>query len=204
MIDTVIVGPLSTCCYIVSGDLDPSKALVIDPGDDAPRILSALGSRKIAAVLLTHGHFDHTGALSAFPDAAVYLGRKDLAMLNDPALNVGGMAGDRRPRTAVPTPLDGGEELRFDGFSAPVQVIAVPGHTPGGMAFLMGDALFSGDTLFRRGCGRTDFPGGSEKELRMSLRRLLSIPGDPKVYPGHMGVTALSEERRFWNYGGVE
>ena len=102
MVETLIVGPLATCCYIVSGDADPEKALLIDPGADAPAIRAALGTRRRCAVLLTHGHFDHTGALGAFADVPFYLGRKDLPMLGDPMLSVGAMAGDRQPRPAKP------------------------------------------------------------------------------------------------------
>ena len=201
MVETLFVGPLSTCCYIVTGDSDPDKVLLIDPGDDAPVIQRTLGRRTLCGILLTHGHFDHTGALSAFPGVPVYIGRKDLAMLNDPELSVGALCGDRRARPADTIPLDGGEALTFDGFKSPVRVIAVPGHTPGGMAYRIGSALFSGDTMFCHGCGRTDFPGGNEAKLHESLVKLLSLSGDPVVYPGHMQSTTLSEEQIFWGYG---
>ncbi|MBQ8136200.1 MAG: MBL fold metallo-hydrolase, partial [Clostridia bacterium] len=193
---------LETSCYLLFGDEDPSKALIIDPADEADAIKSALGNASVAAILLTHGHFDHTGALMAFPDAPMYLGRMDIPMLNDPQTNVGIMCRDFRPRRADAVALDGGERLAFPGFSAPIQVSPSPGHTPGGLCYWINDWLFSGDTLFCHSYGRTDFPGGDERALLRSIRALLSLPGDLTVFPGHMGPTTLEKERAWWHFGG--
>ncbi len=196
------VGPLGTRCYILFGDEDPEKALIVDPGDDADAILGALGNAAVAGILLTHGHFDHTGAVTAFPDAPMYLGRADIPMLNDPTLNVGEMCRDFRPRRTDAIALDGGEQLTFSGFSAPVTVLSSPGHTPGGLCYLQEGRLFTGDTLFCRSYGRTDFPGGDERVLWESIRSILSLPGNPEVFPGHMETTTLDRERAWWHFGG--
>ncbi len=192
------VGPLGTNCYLVPGDLDPGQVLVIDPGGNAPRIMEALGTRHAAAVLLTHGHFDHTGALNAFEGTEILIGRADADMLSDPVRNVGRMALDLEKRIAPTRLLDGGERLTFPGFSLPVRVIAAPGHTPGGMCYMILGELYSGDTLFRHSFGRTDFPGGSHRSLMRSLKMLLDLSGDMKVHPGHEEDTTLGEERAWF------
>ena len=197
--ERLTVGMLDTNCYLLSGDLDPQRVLVIDPGAQGKRILEAVGQRTVEAVLLTHGHFDHTGALGAFRDRPVYLGRADAEMLGDPEKSAGFLIGDRAERPCVTLhPLEGGESLSFPGFSAPVRVLSCPGHTPGGVSFLYGNDLFSGDTLFCRGYGRTDLPGGDERQLFQSIRGLLSLEGNPAVHPGHGKSTSLDEERRFY------
>ena len=197
MIRCLSVGDFATNCYIVSGDIDPRRVLVIDPGADGTGILGAMGGKPVA-VLLTHGHFDHTGALDVFGGCPVYIGEKDAQMLTDPKLNAGFLAGDDCPRPAATHVLRGGESLRFDGFSSAVSVIATPGHTPGGLTYALGEDLFTGDTLFRSGFGRTDLYGGDFTRLRESLRTLLSLEGDRKVHPGHGPETTLDRERAFY------
>ena len=195
-----LVGPAGENCYIVwlSGRRD---ALVIDPGDEGEKILEGMGAMGVApgAVLLTHGHFDHTGGLTAFSGAPFYLHPDDLPMLNDPALNAGFMTGDSRPRPDGALPLTEGETMSLCGMS--VRVLHTPGHTPGSVCFLVEDqALFTGDTLFERGVGRTDLFGGDAGRLRASLDRLLSLTRDLPVYPGHGGPTSVFRERRWlWN-----
>ena len=198
MIRCLPVGEVSTNCYIVSGDEDERSVLVVDPGGDGDVILRALEGCRVRAVLLTHGHFDHTGALDCFPGCPVYIGARDAAMLTDPDLNAGFLCGDRRVRPPATDLLQGGEELRFEGFSRPAKVIASPGHTPGGMCYLLGNDLLTGDTLFRYGFGRTDLPGGDHRALVLSLKALFSLEGDLKVYPGHGDMTTLDRERALY------
>lgn len=186
------VGSIPTNCYLV---FDPGRtdALVIDPGDNPERIFAALNGRTPAAVLLTHGHFDHTGALSAFAGVPIYIHEADAPMLSDPHLSVGDGNGDLRPRPAATHLLADGEQLHLAGLD--IAVLHTPGHTPGGVTYQIGDALFTGDTLFAHGYGRTDLPGGDFSALRRSLRRLLHLAGDFRVFPGHSESTTLNHER---------
>ena len=191
-IQALQVGSIPTNCYLV---FDPARtdALVIDPGDNPERIFAALNGRTPAAVLLTHGHFDHTGALSAFAGEPIYIHEADAPMLSDPHLSVGDGNGDLRPRPAATHLLADGEQLHLAGLD--IAVLHTPGHTPGGVTYQIGDALFTGDTLFAHGYGRTDLPGGDFSALRRSLRRLLHLAGDFRVFPGHSESTTLNHER---------
>ena len=191
-IQALQVGSIPTNCYLV---FDPARtdALVIDPGDNPERIFAALNGRTPAAVLLTHGHFDHTGALSAFAGVPIYIHEADAPMLSDPHLSVGDGNGDLRPRPAATHLLTDGEQLHLAGLD--IAALHTPGHTPGGVTYQIGDALFTGDTLFAHGYGRTDLPGGDFSALRRSLRRLLHLAGDFRVFPGHSESTTLNHER---------
>lgn len=191
-IQALQVGSIPTNCYLV---FDPGRtdALVIDPGDNPERIFAALNGRTPAAVLLTHGHFDHTGALSAFAGVPIYIHEADAPMLSDPHLSVGDGNGDLRPRPAATHLLADGEQMHLAGLD--LAVLHTPGHTPGGVTYQIGDALFTGDTLFAHGYGRTDLPGGDFSALRRSLRRLLHLAGDFRVFPGHSESTTLNHER---------
>lgn len=191
-IQALQVGSIPTNCYLV---FDPGRtdALVIDPGDNPERIFAALNGRTPAAVLLTHGHFDHTGALSAFAGVPIYIHEADAPMLSDSHLSVGDGNGDLRPRPAATHLLADGEQLHLAGLD--IAVLHTPGHTPGGVTYQIGDALFTGDTLFAHGYGRTDLPGGDFSALRRSLRRLLHLAGDFRVFPGHSESTTLNHER---------
>lgn len=184
---TLTVGPIETNCYIIYNE-DAKSALVIDPGDEAERILARLGALGLtpAAILLTHGHFDHVEAVKALAEktgAPVYLHPADLAL--PPWLT--------RPLPET-LPLSDGQRLSFDGME--LEVLHTPGHTPGGVCFLWGSegVIFTGDTLFAGACGRTDL-GGSWPQLAASLRRLAALEGSYSVYPGHGEPTDLDTER---------
>jgi len=199
------VGPLQACCYILAAD-PGQDAAVIDPGGDAELIVSQVRYRKLVPrlILVTHGHIDHvqaTAALkAAFPDAQLCIGEADADMLADAGAALANLIG----LPFEPCPPD---RLLADGDTLPLgsetlQVIHTPGHTPGGVCFLVrreGEpgVLFSGDTLFAGGIGRTDFPGGSYVGLLDSIQqRLFALPDDTVVYPGHGDPTTIGEERR--------
>ena len=194
LIKTIPVGQLETNCYIVT-DENTLDCAVIDPGDESNTILDYLEMNhlKCRAVLLTHGHYDHVGAVDAIAEetgAAVYMNeRDDTRHAADPHLPYTLKANGKS--------YDDGDVIELGGLR--FEVIATPGHTPGGVTLRCEDALFTGDTLFKGSCGRTDLPGGDmEQELR-SLRRICELPGDYEVYPGHMDSSTLEREREF-NY----
>ena len=191
-IHTLPLGAYQTNCYILTAD-DRTDCLVIDPGYEPERVLAKVQSlgKRLEAILLTHGHFDHVGgvrALAMDTDCRVYLHEGDLSM--PPQLTAG-------PLYYTDT-YGEGDLLNLAGMT--LQVLHTPGHTPGSVCLLTGDAMFSGDTLFEGSCGRTDLPGGNTKTILASLSRLRELEGDYRVFPGHGPSTVLSEERRFNPY----
>ncbi|HTY13584.1 MAG TPA: MBL fold metallo-hydrolase [Candidatus Omnitrophota bacterium] len=186
LIKTIKVGNLRTNCYIVY-DETANEGIVIDPGDDVEDIIKEIGQIKIKAIVLTHGHYDHvTDAfkLKKRVDAPVMVGRKDEMSW---MISYTAQKADAH--------LNDGDELKVGGLT--FRVIATPGHTAGSMSLYneREKALFSGDTLFEGTYGRTDFPGGSEEEMIASLKKLLALPGDTAVYPGHGRNTTIEAEK---------
>ena len=194
-IDTLILGPLSTNCYIVYNE-GSEQALVIDPAAEPDRIMAALDGKKPAAVLLTHGHFDHTGALSAFADTPIYIHPADDVMLSDGYWSLADSFRDRAPRPAATSFVQEGMKLRLADLD--IRVMHLPGHTLGSVAYAIGDVLFTGDTLFQGSYGRTDFPGGNLDALSRSLRRLLQSEKNWIVCPGHGEPTNILAEREHY------
>ncbi len=192
LVETLVLGPLGTNCYLVS-DGPGSDVIIIDPAARPERIREALGERNVAAVLLTHGHFDHTGALSAFADKPIYIHSLDAPMLSDPHLSVAEMVHDRGVRPPATHTVQGGDVLTLAGLD--IRVLHTPGHTPGSVTYRIRGSLFTGDTLFQGSYGRTDFPGGSWQQEMASIRKLMALGGDHPVYPGHGPQTSLEMER---------
>ncbi len=198
LLRTVPVGPVMANCHLI---LFPAEAVLIDPGGDPEHLLSVIGERNLRTVLITHGHYDHIGALGVlkerFPDAAVMIHAAEKEFLRDPSLNLSGWFGSGFSYATVPERLlDDGDEIAMPEANS-LRVIHTPGHTPGGACFLWNGMLFSGDTLFFEGIGRCDLPGGDEATLLASIReKLFTLPDDTRVLPGHMNETTIAHERR--------
>ncbi len=188
---TIQVGGYAVNCTILS---QGSKAWIVDPGSEGERIIALLARHSLVpeAILLTHAHFDHitgTAALQKeFPNLPVYVGAADTTMFAHPLNQMPG----EYPSIGMPAHIRDAAELDL------CEVIRTPGHTPGGVCyhFPTDKLLLSGDTLFAGSVGRTDFPGGSMPALMDSLRRLMELPDDTLVIPGHGSFTTIGEERR--------
>lgn len=194
-IKTIPVGQLETNCYVVVNE-ETLACVVIDPGDESNTIMDYIESNRLncEAILLTHGHFDHVGAVNEILEqtgCALYINPRD----------EGYEVGKSGMKFKMPEGgkyYDDGDIIVEAGLE--FKVLATPGHTPGSVCLICGDALFTGDTLFRGSCGRTDLPGGSMREEMRSLKKICRLEGDFEVYPGHMDSSTLERERRFNHY----
>ena len=187
-IHTLTLGLYQTNCYIVHNEGE-KECIVIDPGYEANTIMNraALLGLQIKAILLTHAHFDHVGAvrqIAADTDCQVFVQEQELSMPD-------AMTGGPLYYTDL-YPADG--TFRVAGMD--IKVLHTPGHTPGSVCLLTGDAMFSGDTLFAGSMGRCDFPGSSIFDMRKSMKKLYNLPGDYRVFPGHAEATTLEFERK--------
>jgi glyoxylase-like metal-dependent hydrolase (beta-lactamase superfamily II) len=192
-------GDIEENAWLVSRE-DREDCVLIDPGDDIEKLKKAVQGRKLAAILLTHGHFDHIlGAqpLSEATGAPIWASETELGMLNDPWMNgLQPLLGLNGPPEPLIRAAAFGE--RFEAAGLTFQILPTPGHTKGSVCLYLPDesTLFSGDTLFRAGFGRMDLPGGSPMDMRHSLRRLFELPEDTRVHCGHGEDTTIGEEKR--------
>lgn len=186
------VGPIGTNCYLLE-DEKAHVAAVIDPGDEAGRILQVIKDDGVDVkyILLTHGHYDHTTAVpelhQALPQAEIYIHKADANGAGSRLFPLAGQIPDLKF-------YDEGDALTLGELT--IQVLHTPGHSKGSVTLKVGDVLFCGDTLFAGSCGRTDLAGGSYAEIMASLKKLGELPGDYHVCPGHDVTSTLERERR--------
>lgn len=194
-VKTLPVGQLETNCYVVINE-STLACVVIDPGDESNTIMDYIeqNNLKCEAIMLTHGHFDHVGAVNEIMEqtgCALYINPRD------EGYEVG-MSGMKFKMPEGGKYYDDGDVVVEAGLE--FKVLATPGHTPGSVSLICGSALFTGDTLFRGSCGRADLPGGSMRQEMRSIRKICELEGDYEVYPGHMDASTLERERRFNHY----
>ena len=194
-IRAIHLGLIKTNCYLISTD---KAAVVIDPGfktEITADFLKANGG-KARMILITHAHFDHIGGAEALRDETgveIGIGELDAPALRDTEFNLSDkFHAHIAPFSADRTFCDG---EKFSVGDIDFEVILTPGHTVGGVSYLSGESLFSGDSLFAGAVGRTDMPGGSLKALKKSLKRLIALPEETKVYPGHGDFTTVGYEK---------
>ena len=192
------VMPFDENCYVVSDDT--GEAVVIDPGGMAKEILAYIRDKKLSvkAVLDTHGHCDHIGANDAIRDATgapLYIHKEDGPMLSDMRLNLSAFMGFKAISRPAEHLLSEGDKISF--VHSELEVLHTPGHTTGVVCFVGEGVAFTGDTLFAGSIGRSDFPGGSERDLIGNIKKkLLVLPDDTKVYSGHGPATEIGWERQ--------
>jgi len=199
-VDGFTVGQVAENCYIARRDGAPA-AIVIDPGDESPRLEAAIEELglKVEAILLTHTHFDHVGAvapLARATGAPVWCPELEVGVLADIMSYVPWPGFGPFESYAADHTVKGGERLELAGFE--IDVLFTPGHSPGHVTYSIpaDEAIFSGDVLFEGSVGRTDLPGGDTGTLMQTLAGLLgTLPDETTVFPGHMGVTTIGRER---------
>lgn len=206
-IETFSLGPIQTNCYLITvtepaaveGGSPQERAIVIDPGMNPKKLLQRLQGVHVEAILLTHAHFDHMGGVDELRKAAkcpVYLHDLEADWLTDPRKNGSLRWEDVTPpltTSEAEYALAEGQTLNMLGLT--FKVMHTPGHSPGSVSFLCENHLFSGDVLFKLSVGRTDLPGGRERDLYDSIRlKLFKLAPDTIVYPGHGGRTTIGYE----------
>ena len=194
IIDRVVVGPMQVNCYIL-GATD-KQAIIIDPGDQYTKIKRRLDKLALTPkfIIITHAHYDHIGAVKDF-NLPVYIHTLDREALSDPAKNFSSFLGADLSVDSNIDILEDGQEVALSDIK--LKVMHTPGHTRGGISlYIEGKCVFTGDTLFYQGVGRTDFPGASEDELMQSIKnKLFKLDDAIIVYPGHGPESAIGREK---------
>ena len=194
-IKSITLGELGNNCYLITDQASGLSALV-DCTVDSKEMRDFIGSAKLEYILLTHGHFDHIGGVAAISrdyGAKVVISAQDASMLSSGKASLSAFFGIKQDKITPDLTVSEGSSLMLG--ETQIKVLATPGHTKGGVCYLLKDCIFTGDTLFFCSCGRTDFPGGSSKEIMQSLKRLATLEDSLKVYPGHDRTSTIAFEK---------
>lgn len=194
-IKSITLGELGNNCYLITDQASGLSALV-DCTDDSKEMRDFIGSAKLEYILLTHGHFDHIGGVAAISrdyGAKVVISAQDASMLSSGKASLSAFFGIKQDKITPDLTVSEGSSLMLG--ETQIKVLATPGHTKGGVCYLLKNCIFTGDTLFFCSCGRTDFPGGSSKEIMQSLKRLATLEDSLKVYPGHDRTSTIAFEK---------
>lgn len=203
VIETIVLGDFQTNCFCVRADKKTKKCLIIDPGMEAFPLLQYLETHKLTpeVLFLTHGHVDHIAGVELlrqrWPKVKVMVHTADAEMLTDPMKNLSMQAGTMVQMRPADVLLDREKSLELVGMK--FELLHTPGHTPGGVSLYSASEslVFTGDALFYGSIGRTDFEGGSYRDLVMGIKtRLLSLPDETVVYPGHGPSTTIGREKK--------
>ena len=191
------VGPMSSNAYLVSNQ--NKQAFLVDAGGDAKKILAEIHSQELDLLMIlnTHGHYDHIAANAEIIQATgaeLYIHTLDLPALFDPELSLAGYFAANLKKVERALPLRHAQKLPFGADE--ITVLHTPGHTPGGVCFLLADQLFTGDTLFAGTIGRSDLTGGNSQQLLQSIaEQIMKLPDSTKIWPGHQEGSDLGRER---------
>lgn len=193
-IKTYVAGPFMTNTYLIIND---KKGIIVDPTIGLEKYIDDIKKINITAILLTHCHIDHIASAHLF-DAPIYMSKIDAINIKDNRINLSNTFGI--PFIFPSNNIIGLDDEVLSLNNLKIECILTPGHTSGGMCFLINDSLFSGDTLFQVGIGRTDFPTGNMNDLKKSLLKLKFLPKNTKIYPGHGELSTLEFELKYNRY----
>jgi glyoxylase-like metal-dependent hydrolase (beta-lactamase superfamily II) len=198
LIKNIIVGPLGVNCFVIA-DEKTKKAAVVDPGDEPDMIMEIIKKNGfiVEYIICTHGHFDHVGAVSDIKKetgANVLIHKEELVIYNA-ALDMAAFWGYNIDPLPEPDIFVKDEDI-IDIGDLQFKVLHTPGHSPGGICLYGNNILITGDTLFEGSVGRTDFYGGDIEKLKQSFKRLMTLPDDTRVLPGHGTETTIGREKR--------
>lgn len=195
-VKSIILGDLQNNCYLIT-DEKTKKSALVDCTEASQKMIDFIGDADLEYILLTHGHFDHIGGVKEIKEkygVKVVISKEDANMLTSGKQSLAAFCGIKQENTEADITVSDGDEITLGETS--IKVMSTPGHTKGGVCYIVDDVIFSGDTLFYCSCGRTDFPGGSAKEMMESLIKISKLDGDYKVYAGHDRQSTLEFERK--------